>query len=256
MSKSNPNPILHHLVVAGPAAILAYGFFLLIIVELVLWWSDPILAGHTLLASFAYVLISIWVWTKYPKHASGQAFGLANTITLGRAVLICIFAGFISFPQTVADSGFLIIFIGIFALVLDGVDGRIARRTGTASPFGAHFDMELDGFFILILCILIIEAGRMGWWVLWAGLLRYLYLGAGLLLSRLRQPLVPRKRRQAVAVIQTAALLACLPPLLGPTLETVVLAVTVGLLTLSFATDMIWSLKHDPDRHPINGQRH
>jgi phosphatidylglycerophosphate synthase len=112
--------------------------------------------------------------------------------------------------------------------------------------------MELDAFFILILCLLVIEAGRMGWWVLWAGLLRYLFVVVGLLWARLRQPLEPRKRRQAVAVIQAAALLICLPPLLGKPAETAILIGAVSLLTLSFATDVMWSLNHDPERHTIN----
>ena len=253
MIESNPESALHSKNVAGPAAALACGLVLLAILEVLLWRFSPILVGHLRSASLVYSVISLWVWTQYHKHAPGQPFGLANYITLGRAVLVSVFAGFIGFPQTVTDSSLLIVFIGIFALVLDGVDGWIARRTGTAGPFGARFDMELDGFFILILCLLVIEADRMGWWVLWAGLLRYIYVVAGLLFARLRQPLEPRKWRQAVAVIQTAALLACLPPLLGKSIEIAVLLIAVGLLTLSFATDMIWTLKRDPDRHPVNG---
>src|SRR5690606_41330950 len=38
-------------------------------------------------------------------------------------------------------------------LVLDGVDGRVARRTGTSSPRGARFDMEVDAFLILVLSV-------------------------------------------------------------------------------------------------------
>ena len=253
MTESNQKPDLYSGVLIRPAAALACGLVLLLFLELLLWRSNPILVGHLRTAGFVYVLISLWVWTQYPKYAPGRPFGLANIITLVRAVLVSVFSGFIGYPQTVIESTLLIAFIGILALVLDGVDGWIARRTGTASPFGARFDMELDGFFILILCLLVIEAGRMGWWVLWAGLLRYLYVVAGLVFARLRQPLVPRKRRQAVAVIQTAALLTCLPPLLGPSLETVVLVTAVGLLTLSFGIDVIWSLKHNPDRHLSNG---
>ncbi len=253
MTESNPKPQLYSGFMARLSAALACGLFLLVFLELLLWRSSPILLGHLRTASLIYALISLWVWTQYPKHASDQPFGLANTVTLSRAILVSVFAGFIGHPQTVAESTLLIAIIGTLALVLDGVDGWFARRTGTADPFGARFDMELDGFFILILCLLVIEAGRIGWWVLWAGLLRYLYVVLGLLLARLRQPLAPHKRRQAVAVIQTAALLICLPPLLGKPVEVVLLIIAVGLLTLSFAIDVIWSLKHDPDRHPING---
>ncbi len=32
------------------------------------------------------------------------------------------------------------------ALVLDAVDGQVARRTGTATALGARFDGEVDAF--------------------------------------------------------------------------------------------------------------
>ncbi len=252
MIESNRKPALQINNMAGPAAALAYGLVLLVILEVLLWRFSPTLIGHLRTGSLVYALIALWVWTQYPKHNSGQPFGMANYITLGRAVLVSVFAGFIGFPQAVTDSSLLIVSIGILALVLDGVDGWVARSTGTAGPFGARFDMELDGFFILILCLLVIEAGRTGWWVLWAGLLRYIYVVAGLLISRLRQPLEPRKWRQAVAVFQTSALLVCLPPLLGKSIEVAVLLIAVGLLTLSFAMDVVRTVKRDPERHSLN----
>ncbi|GAA4940924.1 hypothetical protein GCM10023238_03240 [Streptomyces heliomycini] len=39
------------------------------------------------------------------------------------------------------------------ALILDGVDGKVARRTGTSTPLGARFDMEVDAFLILVLSV-------------------------------------------------------------------------------------------------------
>ena len=46
------------------------------------------------------------------------------------------------------------------ALLLDAVDGGVARRTGTVSGFGARFDMEVDAFLILVLSGYV--AGRLG----------------------------------------------------------------------------------------------
>ena len=37
--------------------------------------------------------------------------------------------------------------------VLDAVDGHVARRTGTATAFGARFDMEVDAFLIVVLSV-------------------------------------------------------------------------------------------------------
>ena len=43
--------------------------------------------------------------------------------------------------------------LAVVALVLDAVDGWVARRTGTTSPLGARFDMEVDAFLILVLSV-------------------------------------------------------------------------------------------------------
>ena len=57
------------------------------------------------------------------------------------------------------------------ALVLDRVDGLVARRTGTVSDFGARFDMEVDAFLILALSVYV--ARDYGGWVLAIGAARY-----------------------------------------------------------------------------------
>ena len=53
-----------------------------------------------------------------------------------------------------------IISLGTVAMLLDGTDGRVARRTGTTSAFGARFDMELDAFLLLALSVLVWQSGR------------------------------------------------------------------------------------------------
>lgn len=61
-------------------------------------------------------------------------------------------------------------------LVLDGVDGFVARRTGAATAFGAHFDMETDALFVLTLGFVLWLHGRLGAWVLLGGVLRPAYV--------------------------------------------------------------------------------
>ena len=53
------------------------------------------------------------------------------------------------------------------ALILDGVDGKVARRTGTSTALGARFDMEVDAFLILVLSVYVSMA--LGPWVLLIG---------------------------------------------------------------------------------------
>jgi phosphatidylglycerophosphate synthase len=126
------------------------------------------------------------------------------------------------------------------ALMLDGVDGWMARRNGMQSPFGARFDMEVDAFFILILAGLIWQSGKAGAWVILSGAMRYGFIVLGWRLPWLKRPLPPRRRRQTVCVIQTAVLALCLTPPLIPPVSTFLAAGALGLLALSFTVDIAW----------------
>jgi len=61
-------------------------------------------------------------------------------------------------------------------LALDGLDGWLARRTNSSSAWGAHFDMEVDALLVLMTSCALLLSGRLGAWVLSAGVLRYLYV--------------------------------------------------------------------------------
>ena len=167
--------------------------------------------------------------------------GPANWVTLGRATLVLSMAALVPQPEILVDAGYWWI-IGILtvAMVLDGVDGRIARRTGTATAFGARFDMELDSFLMLVLAALVGRSGRVGSWVVLLGLPRYLFVAAGWVWPWMRAPLPERVRRKAGCVIQGVALLVCLGPIVPPSLAAPVAAVTLVLLSASFAVDVVW----------------
>src|SRR5262249_58466408 len=93
----------------------------------------------------------------------------------------------------------ILVAISTVALVLDAVDGRVARRTDTTSAFGARFDMEVDAFLIMVLSVYV--AREWGWWVLAFGLARYVFVAAGWVLPWLRGPLPPRQWAKVVAAI-------------------------------------------------------
>ena len=123
-------------------------------------------------------------------------FGPADQITLVRAVLVAALAGLVARPATPAVA-WSVVFIAIVALLLDGVDGWVARRTATASAFGTRFDMETDAALILVLAVLVWQYGKAGPWVLAAGLLRYIFVAAGWVWPWMRRPLTPTSARAA-----------------------------------------------------------
>jgi phosphatidylglycerophosphate synthase len=120
------------------------------------------------------------------------------------------------------------------ALALDAVDGQVARRTRTASEFGARFDMEVDAFLILVLSVHV--AGLVGPWVLAAGLMRYAFVGAGRAWPWLRGSLPPNLPAKAVAAVQGVVLVvACVA---GPVVSTVLVAAALAALSWSFGRDI------------------
>ncbi len=162
----------------------------------------------------------------------------ADWVTLTRAVLIAGVAGMVadSFIRPVSITA--LVALSVVALVLDAVDGQVARRTGTATPLGARIDGEVDAFLILLLSIAVSQT--YGAWVLVIGAARYAFLLAGWLIPWLAAPLPARYWRKVVAAVQgivlTVAASGQLDRLVG------MIAVTGALLLLaeSFGRDVIW----------------
>ena len=174
-----------------------------------------------------------------------KPFGAANWVTSIRAVAAVAFlaAGL----ATLADAGllsatlrWLIAVLATVMLCLDGLDGYLARRLGSASAFGARFDLEVDALMTLALALLAWVSGQAGGWVLLSGLMRYIFVVAGWLWPALAVALPPRRRRQAICVAQTIALILGLSPLLAPPWSTTICLAGLLLLTYSFAVDLAW----------------
>lgn len=205
------------------------------------WPLGFLLQSLAVFAALAFLLL--WL---IPPYLPGRRFGIANRITLLRAGMTALLAGLIGHADTVAEHGWLVSMVALTALLLDGVDGWLARRGHLQSAFGARFDMETDAFLIVILSLLVFQSGKAGSWVLLSGALRYIFRGAGLALPRLRRPLPPSKRRQTLCVVQTVALIACLNPLVRASLAGLMAALALLLLLLSFGVDTLWLLRRTP----------
>ena len=165
-----------------------------------------------------------------------MSFGPADWVTSIRAALVVALAVMLVRPP----DPMLCVAIGAIAAGLDGVDGWIARRTRTASTFGARFDMETDALLILVLSALVWRYGKAGGWVVASGLMRYAFVGAGLAWTWLQRPLEPSRRRQTVCVVQIAALLVSLLPSVEHPSSASVAAAGLAVLAWSFLMDILW----------------
>ena len=106
---------------------------------------------------------------------TGTAIGAANLITGARALLVAGIAA-AGFAPPTSRVAAVVVAVGTVAALLDLADGWVARRTGTASAFGARFDMEVDAVLILVLSALVWRYGVAGPWVLASGLMRYAFV--------------------------------------------------------------------------------
>lgn len=177
---------------------------------------------------------AIWIWLHLPDHAPHDRWGWANRITAGRGLALLLWAVW-GWDQLAVGWGSVA--LGTLFLLADGVDGKLARRQGTASPFGARFDLEIDALFVLIAGILLLRAGQTGPWVLTAGLLRYGYLWAGRRWPALNRPLPPSRRRAVCGVTNAALLTAGFAPILPLWLVQALAALGLALVLSSFAVD-------------------
>lgn len=197
----------------------------------------------------AYLGMAALLWRglrRSPRDAprSGHGLGPANRVTLARGVLVALLAGTLADPGLLAARGEWLFAVALIALVLDGVDGWVARRTGSASALGARFDMELDAAFILVLCLALLQLDRVGPWVLAIGVMRYAFVAAGWRWPWLAAPLPERRRRKAVCVWQVAALMLALPPAMPGLIATWLAATALAGLAASFAVDVRWLYRH------------
>ncbi|MGW9396303.1 CDP-alcohol phosphatidyltransferase family protein [Streptomyces sp. NPDC055642] len=190
------------------------------------------------LTGLAFAIATWAVLSRALYRSRSRSFGPANRVTLGRATLVGGVTALVA--DSFQDSPPVSLLVGLtaVALILDGVDGKVARRTDTSTPLGARFDMEVDAFLILVLSVYVSMA--MGPWVLLIGGMRYVFVAAARVLPWLTAPLPPSTARKTVAALQGVLLLVAGAALLPHAVNVAVVALALGLLVWSFGRDVLW----------------
>ena len=191
--------------------------------------------GQGMIALVAWAFYAAIVY-RAAVRAGLPGFGWAHRVTLLRGLLMALLVPALLAPER---RPWLPLLLGGTALVLDGIDGPIARRTRSASAFGARFDMETDALTVLMLSALVAAQGQVGLWVLTSGALRYLYVAAGWVWPWLRRPVPPSFARKLVCALQIAGLLAALTPILPQPWPAAIAAASLALLIWSFGRDVL-----------------
>lgn len=160
-----------------------------------LWWLPAIS-----LVSFLF-----FIGSNYTNWSQINWFGGYPNLATGFRFLL--FIGLLFFQQEL--SFFQIAMIATIVISFDGVDGYLARKYNQSSYFGSYFDRETDAFFVLAMTCLIVHHELAGYWVLTAGLLRYLYVVSLFFFKPAGKKESKSNRGKIIAVILMISLIAC-----------------------------------------------
>jgi phosphatidylglycerophosphate synthase len=189
-------------------------------------------------------LIANVVLARGLANHGADGMGPAGGVTLARAMLNCAVAALTADSFWRPISVTTLVGLAVVALLLDGVDGQVARRTGTVTALGARFDMEVDAFLILVLSVYV--ARSTGPWVLVIGAARYLFVAAAWLLPWLRETAPPRYWGKVVAATQGVVLTVSAADILPHRVVVVALVGALALLVESFGREALWLWQHRP----------
>lgn len=197
-----------------------------------------IISAWGLLVVAAYLAVVAGLLLRaFARHGSVR-FGAANAVTSVRAALVGVITGLIAVSLVHPLPPLLVVALATPALILDGVDGWVARRTGSATELGARFDMEVDAFFLLVLSVA--AAFSVGPWVLAIGVMRYAFVGAAAIWPWLNRALPFRYWRKVVTAAVGVALILVMSGLVAPVIGVTVAVVALLLLVESFGRDVLW----------------
>ncbi len=185
------------------------------------------IVGFSIL-SFTALWISNWNEIKNLRPPGG----LANKITLIR------FAGLTTIVLLAFRISNQALSLLLFVLVLiDGLDGYLARKKDQRTQFGAYFDMETDALFVCLVSVLLISKGLSAKWILIPAWIKYYYT---VFIDLAGLNTVPEKGTLFGATIAVIMFLALVLAFILP--ENMRLIVTISatiLLMISFSYSLV-----------------
>ncbi|MHC1785361.1 MAG: CDP-alcohol phosphatidyltransferase family protein [Anaerolineaceae bacterium] len=206
-------------------------FFLFLLTDfLIFGFVFPDLSGNNTWLFLVYSLAAGMLWsgiiwfglTKYSNDKSSErptSMGLPNHLTIFRGFLIAIIAGLVVVPSKSLPIAWLPGSLFLCAILIDGLDGIVARKTGKATSLGEFLDIEMDSITVLIGSIAVFIYGKAGFLILVVGAARYLFVGGLWLLKKLDKPVNSLRQkpiRRALAGLMMGFLAASILPVFYP----------------------------------------
>jgi phosphatidylglycerophosphate synthase len=163
----------------------------------------------------------------------------ADRVTLARAVLAggCAAVTLMAIAGPAPLRSWYLFALVVPTLVLDAVDGAVARRTGSVTSAGALLDMQVDAGVLVVLSVAV--APVLGAWALLIGAMRYVFVVASRVWPILRTPLPRSQFRRVVAGLQGGVLAGALAPVVPVDVARAAVLLALVLLVVSFGTQIM-----------------
>jgi phosphatidylglycerophosphate synthase len=188
------------------------------------------------LASFAFILR----YRRPSRSSLPGGVGWADALTGVRLALLSLVAA--SMPEAPAAWTLAALAANV---VLDALDGFVARKLGDSTAFGAVFDREVDAFFVLVAYLHFRLDGWIGAAVLFAGLLPYAYR---LFAAVGPVPVAAGHKERAAAAMAGLNFLLLLAAMAAPDYSSRILIASVAVVCASFAGSFMGLYRH---AHPL-----
>ena len=136
--------------------------------------------------------------------------------------------------------GKIIIILSTVSLIMDGLDGFIARKYNLVSKFGEIIDQESDNFLMLVISISLYLNKDIGLYVFFIPLYRYAFLVSMKKYDWLQRTL-PSSQFRKIACVLTIVLMIMSQDVYFNYENTLFLVIlSLFIITFSFSKDIIW----------------
>ena len=167
-----------------------------------------------------------------PRYLKGYPLliGYANWMTIVRLLLLFVLGFSINKISNIgAFLGFGLI------IIIDGLDGLIARKFNQQTEYGGRLDMECDALLVLFLTSYHINSGAIPFWILLPGVMRFLF-GILTYFVRSSKEYTSRLFRATIAVfLFISLLLAFILPVFWSSL---IVSISGSFIMLSFGVSI------------------
>lgn len=133
-----------------------------------------------ILSSACWLWVCWQLWIRLPLNKTGDSplyprLGIANQLTLLRGWLIALTAGFLLQPSPQNLLAWVPGLFYVFAVLLDRIDGWLARVKQQTTDLGTELDTVYDALGLLLVPLLAVSYGKLHWSFLFVSLAYYFF---------------------------------------------------------------------------------